>query len=338
MQVEVWLPKIGMAMQDAVIVSWLKKEGDAVAADEPLLEIETEKVVETINSPASGVLKQVIFPEGSTVDVGTVLAWIEVKAGEPTAAGAIPLEPTKIQQVKTEPLVEDATPQKTDTEPRLGKKLPVSRMRQTIARRMVESLATAAQLTLNTEVDVTDMVEKRDKNYKDKGITYTDILVYLVARIIEQYPMLNARLDGDQAEIAEAVHIGVAVALPEGLIVPVIRNANRLSLAEISAERKRLVDRVRSGTFTSEDVSGGTFTLTNLGTYGIDTFTPIINLPEVAILGVGRIVEKPAVVSGEIKIRSMMGLSLTIDHRVIDGAPGAEFLKAVGNALAAADF
>lgn len=334
MQVEVVLPKVGMAMQDAVIVSWLKNEGDSIKKDEPLFEMETEKVVETVNSPETGIIEEIKFAEGDTVDVDTVVAIIRVSdSGSAESASKPSTAPAAAEEKKA------AQTEKTGNDEKgLGSSIPLSRMRQTISKRMSESLLKSAQLTLMRETDVTKTVEKREASLKSQGITYTDILTFVVAKEISRYPMINSRLEEDKLVINPKVNIGIAVAIDDGLVVPVIKDANKKSLVEIAAERKRLVDAVRSGTYTIDDLSEGTFTITNLGTYGIDNFTPIINLPEVAILGVGQIVKKPVVVDDTVKIHSMMGLSLTIDHRVIDGAPGAEFLAKVNDALANADY
>jgi len=342
MQVEVILPKVGMAMQDAVIVSWLKREGETVQKDDPLFEMETEKVVETVNAPVTGILVKINYPEGETVEVEAVVAIIQISDENSaiTAAASQPAATLEIKPAGKPPASSEqvASGKQTGDDLRLGGSLPLSRMRQTISRRMHESLSSSAQLTLMREVDITKIVEKREQVLKQQEVTYTDIFVFVVAREIARFPIMNGRLENDKLVIHPVINIGIAAAMEEGLIVPVIKKAEQKTLLEITAERQRLVNAVRSGAFTSDDVSEGTFTVTNLGTFGIDMFTPIINLPEVAILGVGRIVKKPVVVGEEIKVCSMMGLSLTIDHRVIDGAPGAEFLAKVSEALSNADF
>src|SRR5262249_53437492 len=160
-------------------------------------------------------------------------------------------------------------------------------------------------------------------------VTYTDMLVHAVSRALIKHPRMNSRLEGNEIVVSNEAHVGIAVALEDGLIVPVIRDASRKTLSEIALESKTLGEKARRSHLKLEDVTGGTFTVTNLGTYGVDGFTPILNLGETGILGVGRIVEKPAVYRGEIARRATMMLSLTFDHRVIDGAPAAEFLLTV---------
>ncbi len=212
--------------------------------------------------------------------------------------------------------------------PRL-RSLPMRGMRKTIAARMHQSLRETAQLTITSDADVTAAVELRGRLTREFDFTYTDMLIHAVARALLRHARMNSRI-GDDAIIAiPEVNVGMAVALDEGLIVPVVRNADRKSLREIAAETKDLAERARTGKLKIDDVSGGTFTITNLGGYGVDAFTPILNLGETGILGVGRIIEKPVIYRGDIAKRSMLVLSLTFDHRVIDGAPAAAFLQTV---------
>jgi pyruvate dehydrogenase E2 component (dihydrolipoamide acetyltransferase) len=211
--------------------------------------------------------------------------------------------------------------------------IPFIGMRQTIAEHMVNSLQQTAQVTVTTEIDVTELVKLRSQLKAEFSLTYTDLIIKAVARALKQHPRLNSTLIGDEIQHLAEIHIGMAVALEDGLIVPVVRDADRKDLREIALETQRLAGGAREGTLSVDEVTGSTFTVTNLGGYGTDFFTPIINMPEVAILGVGRIIEKPAIYEGEIAKRSLMALSLTIDHRIVDGAPGAEFLRDLGSLL-----
>ncbi len=210
--------------------------------------------------------------------------------------------------------------------------IAMSGMRAAIAQRMHQSLQEMAQLTLHTEADVTELVAYREQR-KPAGITYTDLLLRACALALPRHPRLNARLEGEQIHLLPEVHLGLAVALDEGLVVPVIRQANRLSLNDLARERARLSERARAGLLKSDEMSGSTFTLTNLGMFDIDAFTPIINPPEAAILGVGRIMEKVVIYNGKIAQRAMLTLSLSFDHRLVDGAPAAAFLQAVKQLL-----
>jgi pyruvate dehydrogenase E2 component (dihydrolipoamide acetyltransferase) len=202
-----------------------------------------------------------------------------------------------------------------------------------VAEHMLDSLRKSAQVTLGTEVDVTELVNLRDKLKQQVDITYTDLIVKAVALTLRDFPRMNAWVEEKNIRVQSQIHMGIAVALDEGLIVPVIRDADKKSLPDIARESRSLAEHARAGTLKPEEVTGSTFTITNLGTYGIDFFTPVINSPEVAILGVGRIVERPAQIENCLVWHQKMTLSLTFDHRAVDGAPAAEFLKAVSEKL-----
>lgn len=222
-----------------------------------------------------------------------------------------------------------ATPAPTEDEIQ-----PLRGMRKVIAERMHQSLQGSAQLTITSEVDVSELIDRRHAVRQEFGVTYTDFIVQACAHALRQHPRMNAALEDGTLRLTSGIHVGLAVALDEGLIVPVIRDADRKSLEEIAGEAKTLAEKARAGRLTLGDVSGGTFTVSNLGMYGVDAFTPILNTPQTGILGVGRIVEKPALSRGEIAKRSTMVLSLTFDHRVIDGAPAGAFLQTVADLLA----
>jgi pyruvate dehydrogenase E2 component (dihydrolipoamide acetyltransferase) len=210
--------------------------------------------------------------------------------------------------------------------------VPMSGMRQSIATRMLQSLQTMAQVTLTTEVDVTDAMKLREglaRQWQDVGLSPLHLMIKAAARALKEHPRMNAVQKENEVELVREINVGVAVSLQEGLIVPTIRRADEKHLVEIARESRDLANKVREGKASYDEVTGGTFTITNLGPYGVDAFTPIINSPQVGILGVGRVIEKPVVYQGEITKRSMMFLSLTFDHRVIDGAPAAEFLSTV---------
>jgi pyruvate dehydrogenase E2 component (dihydrolipoamide acetyltransferase) len=213
--------------------------------------------------------------------------------------------------------------------------LPMHGMRRAIADNMLASLRGMAQLTLFTELDATELVRSRERLQREFALTYTDLIVHAVARALKRHPRLNASVEGDRVRLHAGIHIGLAVALDDGLIVPVIRDADRKALPDVAAEAHDLTERARLGRLTPEQVTGGTFTITTLGRFGIDAFTPIINPPEAAILGVGRIIEKPAAYQGAIALRHRLTLSLTHDHRLVDGAPAAAFLQTLVEMLEA---
>ena len=234
-----------------------------------------------------------------------------------------------VERAARGPKVEGATIPSKPSPAGAATRTPMRGARKVIAERMHQSLRDSAQLTITTEADVTPATELRARLKNDFDVTYTDMIVHSAARALLRHPRVAARLEGADMVGAADVNVGIAVALTEGLIVPVIRDAARKALRDIAIEAKALGERARTGHLKLEDVTGGSFTVTNLGTYGIDAFTPILNPGETAILGIGRIVEKPAVYRGEIARRAMMMLSLTFDHRVVDGAPAAEFLQTV---------
>ncbi|QXJ28897.1 Dihydrolipoamide acetyltransferase component (E2) of acetoin dehydrogenase complex [Saccharolobus shibatae B12] len=217
----------------------------------------------------------------------------------------------------------------TATGLRVKEVIPMTAIRQEISRRMVQSLQTMAQVTLSIEINANSLVKIKNEvesKYNMK-ITYTDVLVKVVAKLIRNHPYLNATLEGDQIKIIEDVNIGIAVALDQGLIVPVIRNADIKPITEIAKESHELADKARENKLNPDEVVGGTFTISNLGMYDIDSFTPIINPPQTAILGVGRIRKAPVVIDDSISIGYVMWISLTFDHRVLDGHTAAKFLK-----------
>lgn len=212
--------------------------------------------------------------------------------------------------------------------------IPLRGMRKVIAERMHQSLQASAQLTITTEVDVTQLIDRRQEVRQEFNVTYTDFILQACAHALTQHRRMNAALEGTTIQVHSQVHVGLAVALDEGLIVPVVRDADKKSLKDIAEEAKALAEKARAGQLKLEEVSGGTFTVSNLGMFGVDAFTPIINAPQSGIIGVGRILEKPVIYRGEVTKRSMMVLSLTFDHRVIDGAPAGAFLQTVADLLA----
>ena len=216
---------------------------------------------------------------------------------------------------------------------------PMTYVRKIIAERMLQSQLATAHVTLNMTVDMTEATKLRQRLLEEVEkatgirVSYTDMIAKAVTKALREHSLLNSTLDGDNIKIFDYIHLGIAVAAEQGLMVPVIRNADKKSLIEIASTTRDLIEKVRTGTASIDEVTGGTFTITNLGMFGVETFTPIINPPEVAILGVGGIVERPVVVDGQMVVRSMMPLSLTVDHRVIDGDVAARFLQRVKQIL-----
>jgi len=258
----------------------------------------------------------------------------------PAAPPAAPWEAAPIEPVPTMPVPPPAAPPAAATswgaapaEP--APTLAAARMRAIIARRLMESLHTTAQLTLMTEVDMEEAVMLREEVEQRAGarVTYTDLIVRAAALALREHPAINARWEGEGVRRLPDVHIGVAVALDEGLVVPVVRDADRATITQISARIRDLSERARTMRLGPKEMQGSTFTVTNLGMYDIDAFTPVLNPPEAAILGVGRLRRRPVAAGDRVDIRSTMVLSLTFDHRVVDGAPAAQFLQRVKHFL-----
>jgi pyruvate dehydrogenase E2 component (dihydrolipoamide acetyltransferase) len=359
-------------MKEGTVVQWFKNEGDAVQKGEPLVEVLSEKVTYDVEVPESGILRKILVVEGLSVPVDQAIGVIaaadeplgEMSIPEPKpsrvleeAASTLP-EPEIAERVPASPaakrlarelgvdllkvsgtgpegrIIEDDVrrfAEQTVAMPKIREIVPLSGIRKTTAERLTLSARTAPHSTIVMEVDMSNAVKLRD----EMQVSYTDILVRAVAEALDQHRLLNATLDGDQIKLFEDINVGVAVATKDGLVVPVIRGADKKALREAAAILKQLVSKAKEGRLSRQDLSGGTFTITNLGMHDVDMFFPIINPPETAILGVGRVVEKPVVVDGQVRIEPRMQLSLTYDHRIVDGAPAAEFLKTVKQILEA---
>ncbi len=373
MSTNVLLPQWGMNMQEGTLVKWLKQEGEAVEEGEPLVEVETAKINSELEAPASGVLARIIISEGTTVDVGTLLAIIAAPGEDllppptqtsPEASPAAPqaqprVAPASASDVQVVPaarrlaqqegvdlriiqgsgpggriLIEDVkTAIVAQTQPSISG-APLSGIRKTIAERMLKSVQTMAQVTLTTEADVTEMVKLRRKlvgTWREHRLRPMDldIVVAAVSRELQDHRHLNATLTGEGLRPKEDINIGIAMAQDQGLIVPVLHRADKMNLLEIAQSLRDLANKARDGSLSPDEVAGASFTITSLASFDIDAFTPIIDPPQIAILGVGRVVEKAAVSEGEIAKRSMMYLSLTFDHRATDGAPAGRFLQAI---------
>ncbi|MCS7038504.1 MAG: dihydrolipoamide acetyltransferase family protein [Anaerolineae bacterium] len=253
------------------------------------------------------------------------------------------LPPTPVAPTPTVPAVPPAAetppPAPAALPPEVSRRVPLKGVRGIIAQRMAASVHTTARVTLVMEVDATELVALRERLKTrvaaEWGFApgYNDLLAKIVAASLRRFPYMNARLTEDAIEWLEPINLGMAVDTERGLLVPVIRNADRKSLREFGQEFRALVERARQGKALPDDLTGGTFTITNLGPYEVDAFTPVINLPEAAILGVGRIAPKPVVRDGQIVVRQMLTLSLVFDHRLVDGAPAARFLQDIKNLI-----
>ena len=311
------LPEIGAAVAEGYLVTWFKGEGDPIREGEPLLDVQFEKVTTEITAPLAGWLERILIPQGQTVRVGEVLALLRTEAEGPGAEGpGDEGEPLRGEG----PAADSGAPG--------GRLEPLAPEQRAVAGRLVQSLRDAAQLTLGREVDVTDLLRRRRPES-----SITDLILKAVAMALPDHPRISAQWREEGLLLPEGVHLGFAVAVGPSLVVPVIRDARAKSLDQIAADRRLLTEKARQGRLSPGDVGGGTFTVTNLGPQGVDFFTPILNPPQSAILGVGRVVERPALVAGRLEGRRYLVLSLTFDHRVINGAPAALFLGRVATLL-----
>jgi len=371
---KVVMPRLSLTMKTGTVVQWFKKEGETVQKGEPLVEVLSEKVTYDVEAPESGVLRKVLAMEGTDVPVAQTIGIIaapDEQIPETEIALAAPKEVAKVEAVAEREFIEKveerilASPaakrlareqgidlskvvstgpegriveddvkrfiEETKVAPRVREVIPLTGIRKTTAERVSLSARTAPHSTITMEVDMTNALRLREETQA----SYTDMLVKAVAKALREHPIMNSSLEDEQIKVFEDVNVGVAVATEKGLVVPVIRNTDKKSLSEITSTLKELVEKAREGKLAKEDLSGGTFTITNLGMYGVDVFIPIINPPETAILGVGRVSERLVVVNNEITTKPMMQLSLSFDHRIVDGAPAAQFLQNIKQILEA---
>ena len=366
MPVDVIMPALGMAQETGKILRWLKADGATVAKGEPLLEVETDKVTVEIESPAGGTLAGVSATEGAEVPVGTVIALVlaegEVLAAVPGST-SVPAEPESAVAVAPVPGAAPAARlQRTLASPKArrlaetagidlrtingsgpngavvaadveaARSSPatapgeVASVWRRMAERMEQAWREVPQFVLTRDVDATALLGGRGE-----GVTVTDLLVKRCAKALVRHPRLTMSWRDGGLVPGPGVNVGIAVATDEALVVPVVHDADRLSATEISVRRREIVDAARAGTLRPQDVQGGTFTISNLGMYGVDAFQAIVNPPQAAILAVGRIVERPVAVNGGLTVRPVLTLTATFDHRVVDGARGAEFLDTLAS-------
>ena len=418
MATEIRVPTLGESVTEATVGQWFKKVGDAVKADEPLVELETDKVTLEVPAPAAGVIAAIDAKDGATVGIGALLGSINADAGAvkaaaaktaptptgkpdlktatakpigagaeqtilrtPAAQAAVAAEQAKsaengaspaARKIMTERNVAPAEVAGSGKDGRITKadalaapivlpsapvaplqvrapspaddasreeRVRMSRLRQTIARRLKEAQNTAAMLTTFNEVDMTKVMalraEYRELFEKKHGVKlgFMGFFVKACIQALKEVPAVNAEIDGTDIVYKNYYHIGIAVGTDKGLVVPVVRDADRLSLAEVEKSIASLGRRARDGELKIEEMQGGTFTITNGGIYGSLMSTPILNAPQSGILGMHKIQERPMVVGGEVKARPMMYLALSYDHRLVDGREAVTFLVRVKEGL-----
>ncbi len=408
MATKVHMEALSPTMEEGRVVKWTKHEGDAVKSGDTLAEVETDKAIMELVARADGQLIKVVVPEGSTVPVGNVVAWIgkpgekvdgagstEQGAAASKPAPAAPPPPTRTQpappptpaaapadatRVKASPLakriakdagvdlklvqgsgpggrvikrdVEAGAPQPRATAPAISapgsllparggaayEDVPLTQIRKTIAKRLAASLGPVPHFFLTTEIDMERAAEARDALNKQLGeeggkISFNDIIIKAVALALVRHRACNAWFQEDHIRYWNEVHIGMAVAIEDGLITPVIRNADVKSLSEIGAEARDLAGKARSRRLKPEEYTGSTFSVSNLGMFDIDQFTAVINPPEAGIVAIGTIVPKAVPDGDRVSVRKRLRVTMSCDHRVIDGATGAAFLKTLKQML-----
>ena len=420
MSEKIVVPALGESITEATVAKWLKNTGDSVDADEPIVELETDKVNLEVPSPITGVLTEINSKDGSVVEVGALLGSVsekgsgakptptkneEVKKQEikPSENNVIKLDPIKkepkvfeetlkVEEQSEKPLVLSdevvdpapiinntqsqtlspavrkivaenkidlatvqgsgkdgrvlkgdlismmgANPKPSERKIQYGQeeRIKMTRLRQTIAKRLKQAQENAALLTTFNEVDMTNIMQMRKENQEDFQSRYNIKLGFMSFFVkacvvaLKNFPAVNAEIDGDEIIYKNYYNISFAVGTDKGLVVPVLRNADELSFADIEKNIKEISEKAKDGKLVIEDLQGGTFTISNGGVYGSMLSTPILNLPQSGVLGMHNIVERPAVVDGEIKIRPIMYLALSYDHRIIDGKESVSFLKMI---------
>ena len=414
MSEKIVVPVLGESITEATVAKWLKNAGDTVEADEPIVELETDKVNLEVPSPISGVLTEINSQDGSVVEVGALLGSVSAEGGAvksapktqkeikkeeivPAESNVIKLDTNKkepkvfeekpkekplvlteevkpdiasqrsvnttlspaVRKIVTENNIDinsiqgsgkdgrvlkgdlislmGANPKPSERKIQYGEeeRIKMTRLRQTIAKRLKQAQENAALLTTFNEVDMSSVMEMRKENQEDfqsrYGIKLGFMSFFVKACVValKNFPAVNAEIDGDEIIYKNYYNISFAVGTDKGLVVPVLRNADELSFADIEKNIKEISEKARDGKLTIEDLQGGTFTISNGGVYGSMLSTPILNLPQSGVLGMHNIVERPVVVDGEIKIRPIMYLALSYDHRIIDGKESVSFLKMI---------
>jgi pyruvate dehydrogenase E2 component (dihydrolipoamide acetyltransferase) len=349
------MPRLSDSMEEGTILRWLKHSGEQVGRGEELAEIETDKATMTYEADVAGVL-EIIAAEGETLPIGGVMARIgaEVPAADPPPAEA-PLvaadeqvaEHAAAAEANAESPADNPAPEHPAPAPRPAQTgtakgditlVDLTRTQQVVARRMAESKATIPDFSLTTEVDMQACVALREQ-FQELELEATpslnDMVVKAAALALREHPRANGSYKDGRVELHSRINVGVAVAAQDSLVVPTIFDADAKSLGSIAKDTRAVAAKVREGRISSPDVSGGTFTVSNLGMYGVTEFTAVINPPQAAILAVGAMTPRPVVRAGEVVVRNIMAMTLVCDHRILYGADAAEFLARIREVLEA---
>ena len=339
-KMDVLVPILGESVVEATVSKWIKKQGEFVEVDEPIVELETDKVTLEVPASISGILDNLAVSEGDTVEVGALLAMIV--AGEKTEEvkkPAVEKKEEKVHQQKVVSNINESKPvapeskiiRSTQNE-NLEERVPMSRLRLAIARRLKEAQNTAAMLTTYNEVDMSALMEMRS-NYQDSfekkngvRLGYMSFFVKAAIDALSQFPAVNAEIDGNDIIYKNYYNIGVAVGTAQGLVVPVLKNADDMSFGETEANIAEFGKKAKDGSLAISDMAGGTFTISNGGVYGSLMSSPILNPPQSGILGMHKIQKRPIAIGDKIEIRPMMYLALSYDHRIVDGREAVSFL------------
>ena len=337
---DVIVPVLGESVVEATVSKWIKKKGDYVEVDDPIVELETDKVTLEVPASITGILENTVVSEGDTVEVGALLGTII--AGEKQDKKEEVSEEVEVKDVEKEKPISNKLEVKSNNQVtenirnednvNLEERIPMSRLRQAIARRLKEAQNTAAMLTTYNEVDMSALMEMR-KNYqesfeKKNGVRLGYMSFFVKASIdaLSEFPAVNAEIDGNDIIYKNYYNIGVAVGTSQGLVVPVLKNADKMSFGETEATIAEFGKRAKEGNLAMSDMAGGTFTISNGGVYGSLMSSPILNPPQSGILGMHKIQKRPVAIGDNIEIRPMMYLALSYDHRIIDGREAVSFL------------
>ena len=364
MPIEITIPRLGWSMEEGTFAEWLKSAGERVQSGDPLFSLESDKVTMEVESLDSGVLY--LVPDapqpGTLVKPGQLIGYLlsegeappsDLPAGEAAPSPVTPLAVTpRAIRVAAELGVDTASLQGSGRGGRVREQdvraaarhgrqeraIPLTGTRRIIAERMMESRRQTAPVTLTRRVDASRLTALRNRwklaLQPAPAPSFSDIIVKLTAIALSQHPLLGGRWEGDRIALPDAINIGIAVDTDSGLLVPVLRNVPDLAIEDLARRSRELVDAARSRSIQAEDLQGAVFTISNLGGFGVEAFTPIINFPETAVLGLGTIRWEPVVLpNGQIVACERITLSLTFDHRVVDGAPAARFLAAIADLM-----
>ncbi|MHA2095169.1 MAG: dihydrolipoamide acetyltransferase family protein [Candidatus Hodarchaeales archaeon] len=367
---EILLPRIDPEMKSGTILNWIKMEGDQIQKGEPIVEIEGEKVIFNIESPEKGILAKILVKAGNLVPIGTPIAVLannkeeiaktiklyskditkqEIRLKASPLARRIAKEHslnlTKIEgtgpkgRISKKDVIRVIEKMKEKVKPvqklETFKEIPLVGIQKTIADRMTFSRQMIPQAAITMEVDVSNFLQLQQimKKIMQSKIPFTAFLTKIVANSLRKYPILNSSLEENKIKIFKNINIGIAIAIENGLVVPVVHDSDKKSFKEIVSLIKKLVEKARERKLSIDELNNGTFTITNLGGFGVDVFIPIINPPQSAILGIGKITKKSIVIDNEIKIHPMMTLTIVFDHRIINGEKAAQFLKEIKNVI-----